>query len=352
MSHFITRLTFVAVVAFGWCSIAEGKPARADEDPSYKGRTLKEWIKDLQGSDKDNAVAAAKAIGNIGLKAKAALPALIEALRYEDYSVRAAVEEAFGQIGEPAVPALIEELKGKNKTARAAAASALGHIGSDAAAAIPVLAKAVEDEDYAVSHNAAEALGKIGEAGIPALLRGLNHDELEVQKHCARGLELMGRNGRKAIPSVQRLLKDKDSTRRKLAAEILGQIAKGARADLMAEVVPALTECLKDPVQDVRFAAAVSTIKVKGDLKSALPIWVEMWEQELKDGKNRFSFEESAILDSLVQMGSDAKSAAPVLVRVYKKAAEKKRYGSEKYAKAIWAIDAETAKAEKVENPK
>src|SRR5947208_2609097 len=58
-------------------------PGWADE-PVHKGKKLSEWIKQLADKDPEERGAAGKAIGLIGAKAKAAVPALIKALKDED----------------------------------------------------------------------------------------------------------------------------------------------------------------------------------------------------------------------------------------------------------------------------
>jgi HEAT repeat protein len=62
-----------------------------------------------------------------------------------------------------AVPALIEVLDGKTHAiSRQEAAKALGEIGAQARAAVPSLQKAVKDPDVALRSEATDALKKIG----------------------------------------------------------------------------------------------------------------------------------------------------------------------------------------------
>ncbi len=93
----------------------------------------------------------AEALEKIDSKAKAAVPALIEALKDEDYEVRWRATQALGQIGrdaKAAVPALIEILKDKNVMVRQGAAQALGEIDFKAnRAAVPALIEALKKED-------------------------------------------------------------------------------------------------------------------------------------------------------------------------------------------------------------
>ncbi|MEM3071821.1 MAG: HEAT repeat domain-containing protein, partial [Candidatus Anstonellales archaeon] len=69
-------------------------------------------------------------------------------------------------IGKPAVPALIDALKDENWDVRYRAAKALGEIaekGGDCSAAVPALIDALKDNDWSVRYRAAKALGKIAE---------------------------------------------------------------------------------------------------------------------------------------------------------------------------------------------
>jgi HEAT repeat protein len=69
-----------------------------------------------------------------------------------------------------AIPALIAALKDKEGNVRSSAAEALGKMGVEAKAAIPALIAALKDENAFVRYRVAEALGKMGveaKAAIP-----------------------------------------------------------------------------------------------------------------------------------------------------------------------------------------
>ncbi len=137
---------------------------------------------------------AAVALGKIGPDAKAAVPALIEALKDENSEMRRRVAVALGNIGpdaKAAVPALIEALKDENKNVRDSAAVALGTLGPDAKAAVPVLIEALKDEGMVVRREAAGALGEIGpdaKAVVPALIAALKDEDWRVRGQAAEAL--------------------------------------------------------------------------------------------------------------------------------------------------------------------
>ncbi|MGB6688443.1 MAG: HEAT repeat domain-containing protein [Terracidiphilus sp.] len=71
-----------------------------------------------------------------------------------------------------AIPALIEALKDTDPTVRSYAALALGNIPRDMRAAVPALIDALQDKDRSVRENAIQSLGSIAqipEMAVPAL---------------------------------------------------------------------------------------------------------------------------------------------------------------------------------------
>ena len=72
---------------------------------------------------------AAKALGQIGDEAEAAVPTLLDALRDNDMFLRAGITGALIQIGPPAVPGLTQALFDPSNAVKRAACKALGKIG-------------------------------------------------------------------------------------------------------------------------------------------------------------------------------------------------------------------------------
>jgi HEAT repeat protein len=153
---------------------------------------------------------AADALAEIGPAAKAALPALTEALRHRHLaSNRPSYALALLRIDRPAakaaVPALIEVLSRKAQAVylpeqaapaiRKQAASVLGQMGGEARPAIPTLTEALQDTDAGVRQEAAKALGEIGAQArevVPSLRKALNDPDEAVRSEATVALKKIG----------------------------------------------------------------------------------------------------------------------------------------------------------------
>lgn len=113
----------------------------------------------VEEADPGTRFLAAKALGQIGDEAEAAINSLLIALRANDMYLRVATTGALIKIGEPAVPGLIRALFDTNNAVRRAAAKALGKIGSERA--INALEVAVKDQNPTVRKMCQEALDRI-----------------------------------------------------------------------------------------------------------------------------------------------------------------------------------------------
>jgi HEAT repeat protein len=97
-------------------------------EPEAQGRSLSSWVADLKALAPYSRNAAAYAISGMGPAAKAAVPALIEALNDPEASVRFPVCIALREIGpdaKAAVPALTQALDDRNDDVAAMARKAL-----------------------------------------------------------------------------------------------------------------------------------------------------------------------------------------------------------------------------------
>jgi len=189
---------------------------------------------------------AAHGLGRIGPRAKAAVPALINALEDDYYNVRHAAAEALGDIGvatAPVVEALVRRLEDEKSYVRTCATRALAEFGPKARAAIPALLKHLEDAD------ALRALGKIGldPAHAPTLAARLRTGA----PFQAQLGEVLTGLGAAAVPLLTPLLDEENEETRALAAETLGKIGPDAAA-----AAPALRKRLRDTSSRVQIAAA------------------------------------------------------------------------------------------------
>jgi hypothetical protein len=81
-------LFILVLVDVGLAAGQDSASAAQGNEPSYEGKTINQWI--AQAKDKDGLVrkAAANTLGQIGPKAKAAIPALTDLLKDENWWVR------------------------------------------------------------------------------------------------------------------------------------------------------------------------------------------------------------------------------------------------------------------------
>jgi len=120
------RVTLLAL-ALGATGLS-AQAGRAPKEPEFQDRPLSAWVEDLHGMAPYTRNQAAYAIGGMGPAAKSAVPALIEALKDPEATVRFPVCIALREIGPDAieaVPALREALEDRNDDVAAMARKAL-----------------------------------------------------------------------------------------------------------------------------------------------------------------------------------------------------------------------------------
>src|SRR5262249_24019838 len=141
-----------ALIVGGLLLLAEGlKGDRANS----AARPVSHWVKQLKNADVRLRQEAAEALGKLGPKAEAAIPALTEAL--QDWPVRWPAARALVKIGPKTVPALVESLKAKTWGVSKSASEALAEIGPKA---VPALIQALKSKDFKLREEAADTLGQ------------------------------------------------------------------------------------------------------------------------------------------------------------------------------------------------
>jgi HEAT repeat protein len=207
---------------------------------------------------------AARSLGQLGLDVRAALPALVDALRGEDKALHRAAAEALAQGGTEAMPMLTRLLGNADGRLREGGARALGKIGVPARSSIEGLMRLVKDSDSAVRSQVALALWRIDQKAdvalpiLKQLIRDVdNRDRWE-------SIEAMGIISIEAQPSIRGLteivvtaLKDRDALVRTHAAKWLFRREKQPRV-----VVP----LLRDGVTDRDVSVRVASVEVLGEL--------------------------------------------------------------------------------------
>jgi HEAT repeat protein len=242
----------------------------------YDGHPTSYWIEALDSPDGDARSKAAHALGAIGIKAEAAVPALAKMV-VEDPNRAARIEAALAlkkmaPASREAVPALAKALEDKEPFVRHNAANALFALGVEARPVIPALIKAFQDKanktnlqyfQTTIQEMAALALGQASKGtaeAVPALTEGLRTaDTVSMRMTVARALGAVGAPAGPAVPEMRKLLKDKSADVRFDVARALGDIGAEAKS-----AVPDLQTLLKDQFDAVRDAAAEALEKIQG----------------------------------------------------------------------------------------
>ena len=196
----------------------------------------------------------------------------------DNVGLRNAAVEALGGYGEPAVQALASRMQHFDADGRKLAVEALGRSGR--ASALPVLAERLVDVDLNVRAAAAEAMAAIGSAGVleavPLLESCLLSDDPLVALAALEGLNALGAvlpwrvvSSCLSRPSLRRaaLLAAGRSTDPR-AVPILLEALGSARGALLADVVTALRDFVRDPalLPSVREGALGLSEKAKAEL--------------------------------------------------------------------------------------
>ncbi len=219
---------------------------------------------------------AAKALGNLGVVAKAYVEDILALIKDEkvDSLTRAHAVQKLKNLGNAAKPyvediaAVLKDEK-VNSYVRGSAAQALGNLGDAAKPYVKDILAFLKDEkvDSSARYGAARALGNLGDAAKPyaedilALLKDEKVDS-DVRSGAAEALGNLGDAAKPYAEDILALLKDEkvDSSVRRNAAEALGNLGDAAKP--YAEDILAL---LKDEKFDlyVRYGAALALEKIE-----------------------------------------------------------------------------------------
>jgi len=226
-----------------------------DPDPEISRPIIK---KAMDGAEPEVLKTMMDAMAGLGEKV---LPRLIEGLKIEEVRARAAAIIArIGPKAKAAVPALIDALGDENPETRNEVLFALAAIGQDAKACVPVVIKSLADPDMNVRYAACYTLAQIGPAAMaakPALRKNLGCPDQFLSVASAAALAGIhpqcAETAAKSVPVLAKALGAADAMIRLNAAEslqCLGPLAK--------EAVPALKKALEDNDAKVRDAAATA----------------------------------------------------------------------------------------------
>ena len=288
--------------------------------------TVREPVEDALKNGKTARVrqAAAIALGARYGSGVASEPALIAALKDNEFAVRFAAGMALVQIGTrerpanftAAIPVLVEGLQQKDEQVRLLASQYLLMSGSVAKAALPALAKLLDDKAPEVRFEAALAmvgLDKSSAAGtVPALTEGVKTGTDSNATRAAKALAQLGPVAKDAVPELVKKFGAKNAHLRLYAAEAAARIDP-AQAPAAVEVLVALLKDKKFKSNMVRAYALTALRHIGPPAKSALPTLTEL----LKDDE---PFHADVAL-AMLAIGTD--EAKPALEWVRKVMADK-----------------------------
>ncbi len=245
---------------------------RVIEGPSfeifYAGRKLSDWVKLLEASDDGLRLGAARSLGDLGPRARPAVPWLIKALDDPDGSIRFAAAHSLGQIGaDPAevVPALARSLRKADGFTKGIIGLALARFG---AAAIPTLLDATRDGDYRVRYEGVRALRLIGPAARMAegrFVEMLEDSNPGNRVEAAYALWLLGPD-RRWLDVLIRSLEDPDDFAQVTAASFLTSIGPEAEP-----AIPTLIRGLADPSDFAKGRSSAVLAAIGPRAVSAIP---------------------------------------------------------------------------------
>ena len=244
-------------------------------------------------------------------KDRAAIPALLDAVKGEYFTVRSRAALALGKIGEPkAIPLLLNLLKDPEDEVRIAACLALG-LFRDPSTFDDITNLLLDDPKIEVRQAAARALGNTQlPAALPYLMEALHDSFWWYEREYAVGDLLLAieKMGYTAVDPLIKSLLDKEGTVRKFAAILLGKIGDPraieplamALYDMHHEVGKAsaesltkfgtqsfevLTEALSHPEIWIRIHAIIGLSNIK-DSRVA-PVLIEMLDDPEREVKKQ-----------------------------------------------------------------
>jgi HEAT repeat protein len=291
------------------------------------GREVADLIKQLEGSDRISCEAVVRALGELGPKAKDAVPALLAKLevvwtvpdgrmgppRYLAVPIAKALWRIDPQ-GKQVAPALVQALfkkdpalfQGKHPSSNPFLL-ALDRIGPEAVpAAVPALVAKLKGPDDEVRDMAVAGLAAIGpraEEAVGPLADMLKDPNALRRLGAVTALGELIPTSRKAIPALLARLEDEDPKVRAKAASVLGGLGPEPKA-----AVPALLRCAKDPEADVRLAAVYALGAMGPEAKAAVPLLLERFQDRALDVHAR--------LGAAYALGHiDPRAAAPALIK-------------------------------------
>jgi HEAT repeat protein len=173
-----------------------------------------------------------------------------------------------GKRSQDLLPALVRALSDADVQVRRASAGTLGDLGIEAEAALPALRASTNDPEESVRYAATDAVEAIEKAArtlreitLPGAIAELGDADPIVRALAASRLEVLGPRASEAIPALVVCLSDPEAEVRRASAVALSQLGPGA-----AVAGPSLAKLAEsDPDERVRRAATFSRSILLGE---------------------------------------------------------------------------------------
>jgi HEAT repeat protein len=242
MQILLLRMEIIMRVRFligWWCVLLFSAFALGAEAAS-----LQELIKASQSGEESARVQALDQLGLEGSKASEAVPELTALLKDTSPAVRAHAVRALGEIGaaaRSAVPAIARLIADPDESVRRNTVAALRRIRPGPQVGVPLFIKIMEDPDPTVRMRAVSALAAGGKDAVPFLVEALKNEKAAYWACIA--LNRIGPEAQAAVPSLTKLLEDKNPQIRREALLALAEIGKPA-----ATAIPQIVKTIANSV--------------------------------------------------------------------------------------------------------
>ncbi len=285
---------FIAVVSILLFTLSQN-------EPSYQGKRLSQWIRGLEYENPtDEQRVALLAMG------EAAVKKLISLLEERDSALKRKFVAYSRHHADIHNRFIAPRYVVPESVYQAQAATALGEVGPTASRAIPALTAAATNKDILLSLRAKAALMKIRQESVAPLLVMLKETNFTNWGRAAYLAKYLGANAEPVVPLLVKSLQSTNADVRELAADALGGIAKNPEL-----VVPALLDCLDDPDAGVRRSAIDSLRK----FKTAKEQFVPKFLQCLSDTDNNVWLGAAFGLEKILSKDEKKTLLVPVLVK-------------------------------------
>jgi len=167
----------IAAVPLAGCSQLTSKPKKQIQIPNSGPPVLTSMELPPQSSPTDQGGASVQEPALVSQAAYVRPVSSGESIKpFDQWTEQEVAADSLGRIGAAAVPALVEALRNPDPTVRLKAVEVLGRMGDDAAPAVPDLVRLLADPNPDVQKAATRTLGRIGpaaNAAVPALMQKL-----------------------------------------------------------------------------------------------------------------------------------------------------------------------------------